>query len=912
MDPYNHSTPTSTKLPILDTGKFEQWKFRIQQYLQHEHYALWEVIEFGDSYKVPPEETAKDKSLTGEVSGSTKKKGRTVAITAEDMQKRRNDVKARTTLLLALPDEHQLRFNKYETAKELLQAIVSHLEFMDVPIEQDDLNQKFLSSLAPEWLVYTIVWRNRDDLDTMSLDDVYNHLKVYEPEVQKNAGANSQNMAFISSSNNNSGKSEVPTIQGVSTTSVQPASIQVSTASTDVAAANLSYDTVCAFIATQPNGSQIKYEDITQIDDDDIEEMDIKWNLALLSMRADRFWKKTGKKITIQGSDVAGFDKSKVECFNCHKMGHFARECRSPRSQDRGKKEIYKKDPRVEEPAPKAMIAIDGIGWDWSYMAEEDENHALVADEEEVPTEYALMAKSSSSSDNEVYDDSFCSKSCRKNTENLNNKIIKLNEELSDCETDLYNYKRGLSQVEARLVEFKKNKIKFCERIRVLERDLELRDNKIENLRNELDEIKKEKESIDFKIEKFENASKNLDSLLGNQRLDKDKKGLGFNEYSVVPPPPAQVYSPPKKDLSWMGLPEFVDDTVTDYSRPTPSVDVSKDVSASSLEQGGSFDNVVSKPMIRFVKETGCPSVSKDNNTKNPRKPTVKYAKMYRNTSQSLKVRSKNFSPPIIEDWDSDNESEIESTPNKTDRPSIEQVKMNQSTREIVEKKESSKQNKTHPRGNQRNWNNQKSQQLGKDFVMQNKACYNCGSFEHLKFDCKQNIWVDKGKTWSRVNHDHDNMKYPFKPTLNYAHSNMTCLVEPAHSHVKRPFVRKTAVKNKVWVPTVRTKFPTVGPKVPTAKPTVAADKGNRGKAVKASACWIWKPKQNQPDQGSNLNGVSVIFKKYKYIDTQGRPKSVMAWDSGCSRHMTGNISYLSEYEPYNGAMCSLLDMEEE
>ncbi|GJW67737.1 putative ribonuclease H-like domain-containing protein [Tanacetum coccineum] len=357
-------------------------------------------------------------------------------------------------------------------------------------------------------------------------------------------------MAFISSSNTNSGKSEVATVQGVSTTRVQPASVQVSTASTDVAAANLSYDTICAFIATQPNGSQIKYEDITLIDDDDIEEMDIKWNLALLSMRADR----------------------------------------SPRSQDRGKKEIYKKDPRVEEPAPKAMIAIDGIGWDWSYMAEEDENHALVADEEEAPIEYARMAKSSSSSDNEI---------------------------------------------------------KFCERIRVLDRDLELRDNKIENLRNKLDEIKKEKESIDFKIEKFENASKNPDSLLGNQRLDIDKKGLRFNEYSAVPPPPAQVYSHPKKDLSWMGLPEFVDDTVTDYSRPTPSVDV-------------------------FVKETGCPSVSKDNNTKNPRKPTVKYAEMYRNTSQSLKVRSNNFGPPVIEDWDSDDESEIESTTNKTDRPSIE------------------------------------------------------------------------------------------------------------------------------------------------------------------------------------------------------------------------------------------------
>ncbi|GJZ47226.1 ribonuclease H-like domain-containing protein [Tanacetum coccineum] len=377
-------------------------KFRIQQYLQHEHYALWEVIEFGDSYKAPLEEAGK--GVVGE--GYVQKKGRTVALTAKDMQKRKNDVKARSTLLLALPDEHQLRFSKYDNAKELweailknfggneatkktkknqlkqqygnfkaegsetleqtfnrLQAIVSQLEFMDVPIEQDDLNQKFLSSLAPEWLVYTIVWRNRDDLDKMSLDDVYNHLKVYEPEVQKSAGSNSQNMAFISSSNTSSGKGEVPTAS-VPIGSVTTASIQVSTASTEFTTASLSHDTICAYIATQSNGSQIRYEDITQIDDDDIKEMDIKWNLALLSMRADRFWKKTGKKITIQGSDVAGFDKSKVECFNCHKMGHFARECRAPRSQDRGKRESYRKDPKVEEPAPKALMAIDGIRWD--------------------------------------------------------------------------------------------------------------------------------------------------------------------------------------------------------------------------------------------------------------------------------------------------------------------------------------------------------------------------------------------------------------------------------------------------------------------------------------------------------------------------------------------------------------------
>ncbi|GJR72588.1 hypothetical protein Tco_0084953 [Tanacetum coccineum] len=273
--------------------------------------------------------------------------------------------------------------------------------------------------------------------------------------------------------------------------------------------------------------------------------------------------------------------------------------------------------------------------------------------------------------------------------------IIKLNEELSDCETDLYNYKRGLSQVEARLVEFKNNEIKFCERIRVLERDIELKDNKIENLRNELEELKKEKDNIDFKIKKFENSAKDLDCLLGTQRSVKDKTGLGLNEYTAVPPPPAQVYLPPKNDLSWTGLPEFVDDTVTNYSRPTPSIDVPRDVSesVSFFEQRGSVGNVLSKPMISFVKETGCPSVPKVINTENSRKPTVKYAEMYRNTSQSPKVMSNNFSAPIIEEWDSEDESEVDFTLNETVRSSFEQEKFDKFTKEVVGKKETPKQN---------------------------------------------------------------------------------------------------------------------------------------------------------------------------------------------------------------------------
>nr|GEW69309.1 putative ribonuclease H-like domain-containing protein [Tanacetum cinerariifolium] len=392
------------------------------------------------------------------------------------MQKKRHDVKARTTLLLALPDEHQLRFSKYETAQELWGAILKTFGGN----EATKKTKKNQLNLAPEWLMYTIVWINRNDLDTLSLDDVYNHLKVYEPEVQKKSESNSQNMAFISSANTSSGKREV------NTASIPTASTQVSPASTDIAAASITHDTVCAYIASQSNGSQIKYKDINQIDEDDIEEMDIKWNMALLSMRADRFWKKTGKKITIQGTDVAGFDKSKVEYFNCHKMGHFARECRAPRSQDRGRREIYKQGSKEEEPAPKALMAIDGV--------------------------------------------------------------------------------------EARLVEFKTQEIKFCEKIRGLEFNVKVKNNKIENLMNELEQ--------------------EVRNLIRTRRvLD-----------TVLFPPPAQVYSPPKKDMSWIGLPKFVDDTITDYSRTSPSIETDSptDIKTNKVESvrksyGNSQNNIDDK-----------------------------------------------------------------------------------------------------------------------------------------------------------------------------------------------------------------------------------------------------------------------------------------------------------------------------
>nr|GEY73303.1 hypothetical protein [Tanacetum cinerariifolium] len=159
-------------------------------------------------------------------------------------------------------------------------------------------------------------------------------------------------MAFISLAKHSRGNEEV------NTASVSTASTNVPTASANIRVASISQDTTCAYITSQSSSSQIKFEDINQIDEDDMEEMDIKWNMALLSMRADGFWKKTWKKISIQGTNMAGFDKSKVECFNYNKMGHFARECRAPRSQDRGRRDNYRQGSKVEDRLQKQFALM--------------------------------------------------------------------------------------------------------------------------------------------------------------------------------------------------------------------------------------------------------------------------------------------------------------------------------------------------------------------------------------------------------------------------------------------------------------------------------------------------------------------------------------------------------------------------
>ncbi|GJX29747.1 ribonuclease H-like domain-containing protein [Tanacetum coccineum] len=372
-----------------------------------------------------------------------------------------------------------------------LQKLISQLEIHDESISHEDVNQKFLRSLSPEWNIHTIMWKNKSEIDTLSLDDIYNNLKIYEPEVKgtSRSSTNIQNIAFVSSNSTSSTNGAVNTAHGATTASTQATVVNLTTID------NLSDVVICAFFASQPNSPRLDNEDLQQINHDDLEEMDLRWQMAMLTMRERRFLKNIGRKQTVNGNETIRFDNSKVECYNCHKRGHFARECRALRNQENRNEENTRRVMPVEITTSNALVSCDGSGYDWSDQAEEG------------PTNFALMAYSSASSKSEVSTDSNCSSSCLENVKILKEKNEQLLKDLRTSKLNAIAYKTWLKSVEARYLVYNKNESVYEEDIKVLKRNIHLREVAITELKRKLELAQKQKDEIQLTVEKFKNSS---------------------------------------------------------------------------------------------------------------------------------------------------------------------------------------------------------------------------------------------------------------------------------------------------------------------------------------------------------------------------------------------------------------------
>ncbi|GKC04955.1 ribonuclease H-like domain-containing protein [Tanacetum coccineum] len=867
------------KLLMLKLGEYEMWEIRIKQYLQILDYALWEVVENGNSWVSVPV------IATPESGPSTTKM--TVPATTEEKTCKKNNVKAIGLLLMALPNEHQLTFNQYEDAKTMfegikarfggneatkktqkallkqqyenfnasssesldsifnrLQKLVSRLAVLGVATSPEDLNVKFLRSLPAEWDTHVVVWMNKPDFETIGLDDLYNNFKIIEQKIKKTSAASSgdKNLAFVTASGSSS-----TNIINTANPEVSTASTKAITASTEISPASLSDATVYAFISSQPRGSQLVHEDLEQLHDDDLEEMDLKWNLALLSMRERKFYQRTGRMINYEGSDIAGFDKSRVECYNFHKLGHFSRECRSPRnpasnSRNNGwnrNQGSSTKTVKIEDTSEKAMMAIDGVGFDWSEMAEE-----------QVQINMALMAFS----DSEVYTKKSCSKTCLKNHESLKKQCDDLIVKLNDSQFKTVTYKRSLATLEDQIVAYKRNEVLFSKEVAIFKREVGCKEYELGVLRSKLEKVKQEKDGIDFKIKKFDKSTKDLEEMIESQRTDKNKQGLGYNV--VAPPHPLTYNRPTQLDMSYSGLDEFKQPEVNMYGlrESVPKSTNNYDKKSENSEENTDDSLKQHKVEKQHVSE------SENSSTESP----LKFDKDW---------KEKFFHPAGKVDTIKSNHSE------KLVKRTVRYAEMYRS-----------------PRGNQRNWNGKKSNQLGDEFVMQNKSCFKCGGFDHMKLNCP---YQQKEREVSRNNYNRVDFDYYAKSN---AHRHMTPRAVLLRNGLKplntaRPF---NTAQPKLTINYARPKprvantsryrvFNTGGYRaVNTARPFVNTARVNGFNAVKPSACWVWRP--------TKPNGASLG-------NPQKDDKGFV--DSGCSRHMTDNIAYLSNFKEFDGALSS-------
>ncbi|GJZ25771.1 ribonuclease H-like domain-containing protein [Tanacetum coccineum] len=531
------NTLSNIKLPVLQKDDYDTWAMEMEHYLEYIDNEVWKVIQNGNSKK----RVTKGKDGVYRVLPST---------TQEEQFAEEKERKARTLLLMAIPKDHLRRFHGMDDAKEIwaaiktrfggnanskkmqkavlkqqfeaftisskeslekgydrFQKLLSQLDALGAGVSDEDANHKFLRSLPPAWDSLAMTMRTKKNIDTLSIDDLYNNLSVFEQDIQKTSSSSlaSDNVAFLSQAKASSSKHKPSHSSG------SYSSYTTSSSKATPTATRSCDEVIHSFLATNADDVDLIHEDLDQIDDLDLEEMDINWQIAMTAIKIKKFYKKTGRRPRVDGKMHVAFDKRKVECFNCHNTGHFARECKFKGSKEGNRQEAGKgqnfKPVQIEK---EALMTIDEGQINWVEQTTDEElNHALMA--------FTV--------NNEV---SMCSKLCLDSYNALQAKYDELQSEFGDQEAALVAHKIAVKKLESQLKASHKQQSSLTEKLNFQANQIFEKDEKLKKYRRIGMKAVKDKDALQQIFDSWSASSKNLWKLIDCGMSSTVKIGLGY------------------------------------------------------------------------------------------------------------------------------------------------------------------------------------------------------------------------------------------------------------------------------------------------------------------------------------------------------------------------------------------------
>ncbi|GJS92640.1 putative ribonuclease H-like domain-containing protein [Tanacetum coccineum] len=588
----NHTLPQVTtvnntaKFPYLKVGEYDVWAMKMQNYISSTDLQCWNVVMKGNHARPT----------------TTDSNGKIVyrdPVSADEYLVLQRESKARSTLISALPDEHMSDFNHMIDAKDIwdaikakfgsneesrklqktmlkqafaefkmtsdegldkcyerMQKMLTQMNSLKIKPEQEEVNMCFLRALPESWRQVSLSLRARGGLDLLTFEDLYSKLKFLESDVR--GYARPSHAAFVGSSSTSQNK---PAVHGL--------------------------------LADHEKDQQLCFDDLDQINKQDLEEYDLKHQMAMLSIRVRRFEKKAGRKIKFNGRENARFDKQLVKCYKCHQKGHFSRECRAPTSQT-GYSTYKAREERNSQPDKKALVSVDGCGvvnWDSISEDNEVETRSLdvygmmasmydksdseddVSAEECVPAEVVISAdevvdsaesvdsadcvvvsaEGSVSADcsvsaggaqigdqplafvGEVHSCSLCHDS---KYHSMFKQYSDLRNQFDATVISLNSHKEAVKTFERQIKHYQNNQLSYEEKIRVLSYDLADKSNILEYKEKLINQASQEKQELLAKLdkelanqEKWSKHGKNLFKLIDSSMTARTKQGLGHHKW---------------------------------------------------------------------------------------------------------------------------------------------------------------------------------------------------------------------------------------------------------------------------------------------------------------------------------------------------------------------------------------------